>query len=297
MQEQLYLWLKVSVGLLCCLPLLAMQADKPAYQLFRKGGKAGNYAQLLQEARKADVVLFGEMHDNPIVHWLQLELAKDLFGAFGQNLVLGGEMFEADNQAVMNEYLKGVIGQNWFEKDARLWPNYQTDYKPLIEFAKEKQLPVICTNVPRRYASLVSKQGLEALSQVPEEGGKFLPPLPIKFDPALPRYKAMEGMFGGQHGGGPGPQYIIMAQALKDATMAHNIVQRLEPGKHFLHLNGTYHSDDFEGIYWYLKQLRPDLKIVTISSIQQPDINKLEKENEPKGDFILAVPESMTKTQ
>lgn len=300
MQEQLYLWLKASAVLLCCLPLVAMQADKPAYQLFRKGGKAATYEQLLQEARKADVILFGELHDNPISHWLQFELARDLQQALGQELVLGAEMFEADNQVLLNEYLQDLISQGSFEKEARLWPNYKTDYKPLVELARDKKLPFIATNVPRRYASLVSKQGLEVLSQLPPESQVFLPPLPVQVEYGLPKYRAMEDMFGGQHGAGgagAGAKNMIAAQAIKDASMAYRIVQQLGPGKHFLHFNGSYHSDDYEGIYWYLKQLRPELKILTISSVQQPEVKKLEKENEPKADFILAVPASMTKTQ
>ena len=51
------------------------------------------------------MVLFGELHNNPISHWLQLELTEDLHAARGADLVLGAEMFEADNQLLLRLHL------------------------------------------------------------------------------------------------------------------------------------------------------------------------------------------------
>jgi uncharacterized iron-regulated protein len=82
-------------------------------------------------------VLFGEHHDNSVVHWLQLEFTKDL--AEKKPLVLGAEMIEADNQKQLNQYLNGEINQKQFDSTARLWNNYKTDYKPLVDFAKVKK--------------------------------------------------------------------------------------------------------------------------------------------------------------
>lgn len=79
------------------------------------------------------------------------------------NLILGAEMFESDNQVILNEYLAGLISQSSFENEARLWPNYKTDYKPLVEFAKTNKLQFVASNVPRRYASLVNSKGFEDL--------------------------------------------------------------------------------------------------------------------------------------
>ena len=87
------------------------------------------------------------------------------------------------------------------------------------------------------------------------------------------------------------------AQAIKDATMAWSILSHIQKGKVFLHFNGSYHSDNFEGIIWYLKQANPDLKILTISSVEQADLDDLSKDSEGVADFILVVPESMTKTK
>ncbi|MCK4751360.1 MAG: ChaN family lipoprotein, partial [Bacteroidales bacterium] len=134
---------------------MSSYAQNPAYKLFREDGKKVKYEKMVAAASVADVVLFGELHNNPIAHWLQLELTTDLFESSEKELVLGAEMFEADNQLIMDEYLNGMYEADKFEAEMRLWGNYKTDYKPLVEFAKENQLLFIATNIPRRYASMV----------------------------------------------------------------------------------------------------------------------------------------------
>jgi uncharacterized iron-regulated protein len=263
--------------------------NKLAYQLFDKNGKKTSYEKLLKSSMNTEVVLFGEFHNNSISHWLQLELTKDI--ADKKAIVLGAEMLEADNQTQLNSYLAGEIDQKKLDSTARLWKNYPTDYKPLVDFAKEKKAPFIATNVPRRYASIVFKKGLEVLENLPEEEKAWIAPLPIAFDVTLPGYQAMMDMQGG-HAGDKMPK----AQAIKDATMAHFITKNRQPNSVFIHYNGTYHSDNFEGINWYLKKNTPNIKIITISSVEQKDLSKLEKENHNKADYILVIDEDVTKT-
>ena len=272
----------------------AFKSDKPAYNIFNKDGKDIKYEKLLKVAEDADIVLFGESHDNPVSHWLQLELTKDLYASKKENLILGAEMFESDNQVIVNEYMAGLISQNSFESEARLWPNYKTDYKPLVEFAKTNNLQFVATNVPRRYASLVNSKGFEGLEELSKEAKAFIPPLPIIYDPNLNCYKSMMEMEGmGPHITPNFPK----AQAIKDATMAYFILQNWSAGKQLIHYHGSYHSENFESIYWYLKQANPDLKIVTIHTVSQKDVSELENENTGKADFTVCVDEDMTKTR
>jgi uncharacterized iron-regulated protein len=263
--------------------------DKAPYQLYSKDGKKTTYKKLLKAATDAEVVLFGEQHDNALVHWLQLELTKDL--AAVKPLVLGAEMIEADNQKQLNQYLAGQIDQKAFDSVARLWKNHKTDYKPLVDFAKEKKFPFIATNIPRKYASLVYKQGFEALDKLTPEEKSWMAPLPIPYDASLPGYVNMLAMSGG-HGGANLPK----AQAVKDAAMAYFIAQNLTSGTIFIHYNGTYHSDNYEGINWYLKKDKPAVKIVTIAAVTQKELDSLEKDYLNIADFIIVVDEDMTKT-
>jgi len=263
--------------------------EKQAYQLFDKNGNKVSYKKLLKASLKSEVVLFGEFHNNAISHWLELELTQDV--AEKAALVLGAEMLEADNQSQINSYLSGEINQKKLDSTARLWPNYNTDYKPLVDFAKDKKVPFVATNIPRRYASLVSKKGYEALDNLTSEEKSWMAPLPIAYDANLPGYVEMMKMMG-DHASPNMPK----AQAIKDATMAYFICKNLKPESVFIHYNGSYHSDHFEGINWYLKKSNPNLKILTISTVEQQDLSKLEKENYNKADYILVIDEDVTKT-
>jgi uncharacterized iron-regulated protein len=272
----------------------AFKSDKPAYLLFNKAGKTMKYSKMLKKIDGADIVLFGELHNNPISHWLQLELTKNIFASKGENLVLGAEMFESDNQVILTEYLDSLISQRSFEAEARLWPNYKTDYKPLIEFANKNRLNFVATNVPRRYASMVNSKGFEGLEELSDEAKLFIPPFPIRYDAELDCYKSMLNMKGmGSHVNENFPK----AQALKDATMAHFILENWSEGQVLLHYHGAYHSDNFESIFWHLKQQNPNLNIVTITTVSQDDISNLTEENTGKADFTICVDEDMTSTR
>ena len=269
--------------------LSSVAQDKKAYQIFDKKGKKSSYEKVLKASEKTDVVLFGEIHDNSVVHWLQLEFTKDL--AQRKPLVLGAEMLEADNQKQLDQYLKGEINQKQLDSSARLWKNYKTDYKPLVDFAKDKKINFIATNVPRRYASLVFKKDLVALDSLSALEKSWIAPLPIEFDINLPGYKGMMSMQGGHAG-----EKMPKAQAIKDATMAYFINKNRKENSVFVHYNGTYHSDNYEGINWYLRKLDADIQIVTIATVEQKDITKLEAEHYNKADFILVIDEDVTKT-
>lgn len=321
-------------------------AQKPAYKLFRENGKKVKYEKMAEAAADADIVLFGEYHTNPISHWMQLELTRDLYEARGEDLILGAEMFEADNQLIMNEYLAGQITEAKFEEEARLWKNYKTDYKPLVLLAKENELTFVATNIPRRYANMVFKKGVASLDSLSDEAKSYIAPLPLEYDTSLACYKQLMGsgstsmapaampqdslhmslvgdtintkgdtiskmpmaepkmpmaepkMSVGSKSpmDGHGSTNLADAQAIKDATMSHFLMKYWRPGKLFIHYNGAYHSDEFESMNWFLKQSKEDLRIVTISTVSQDEIEVLDEESLGKADFIIAVPSTMTQT-
>ncbi len=266
---------------------------KFAYKIFDKDGNISDFQTMLEAALRSDIVLFGELHNNPISHWLQIALAKEIFSRKSDNLILGAEMFETDNQLILNEYLQGKITERNFKAEAKMWNNYDTDYKPLIEFAKNNNLQFIGTNIPRRYASLVHRQGFDALLGLEYDAMKYLPPLPVPYDPELPGYKTMLEMQGmPAHSN----ENLPKAQAIKDATMAHFILKNFSIGKLFLHFHGAYHSDNFEGIFWYLNQYGKKDNIITITTTEQDNLDSLSEESKGKANFIIVVHSDMTKT-
>jgi len=260
-----------------------------SHKWYNSKGKKSKYKKMVKACQDADIVLFGELHNSAISHWVQLELLKSMNGT--RSLVLGAEMFETDTQDILNDFLNNKIDYEAFDSLARLWPNFRTDYAPLVGFAKKHKLTFVADNVPRRYAKMIYHNGFEALDSLPDNEKAFIAPLPIKYDPTLPGYVEMKAMMGG-HGGDNLPK----AQAIKDATMAHFILENWKKGELFIHYNGAYHSNNYDGIYWYLKQLNPDLKIVTISTELQKDINKLVPESKGLADFIIIVDEDVTTT-
>lgn len=280
------------VFILLSIFLVSMTVDKPAYRIFDVRGKKTTYSKMLKDISECEVILFGEQHDNPICHWLELQVTKDLFALKKHDLVLGGEMFEAPDQDIINQYLKGEIVEDTFRKQSHLWKNYRTDYKPLVEFAKNETISLVATNIARKYASMVYKDGFKALDTLDAAVKKFMAPLPIAYDADLEQYKKMLEDVDTTHSSPNLPK----AQAIKDATMAYFINAHLAPGKLFLHFNGSYHSDYFEGIMWYLKQKNPDMRILTIATVEQKDISKLSAEYIMAADYIICVPDDMTKT-
>jgi uncharacterized iron-regulated protein len=279
--------------LIAALGLAAFKSDKPAYALYDNEGKKVKYEKMMENISKSDVVFFGELHDNPISHWLEYEVTADLYAAVGEKLVQGAEMFEADNQLLLDEYLSKAYEADKFEAEVKLWKNYKTDYKPLVEFARKNGLPFIATNVPRRYASIVSRKGFEGLDSLPREARNYIAPLPIHYDPEVKSYKDMMQMTGM---GSKVNENFPKAQAIKDATMAYFILKNLEEGKIFIHYNGSYHSDNYLGIIYYLKRERPEIKVSTITTVLQADTDSLKTEFLNTADYIVVVPETMTRT-
>ncbi|MEI6433291.1 MAG: ChaN family lipoprotein [Bacteroidota bacterium] len=282
------------------LPMFAMNDDKPAYQIYNSKGKQVDYKEMLKAAKKSDIIFFGELHDNPICHWLELEFTKDLYAEKGVNLVLGAEMFETDNQLLINEYLSKMIRKKDFEAEAKIWPNYKNDYAPLLDFAREKGVKFTATNIPRRYAALVNQKGFEGLDSINAMQRGLIAPLPVKYPDSLECYADI-AKSAGEGLSAHAAANLGKAQAIKDATMAHFLMKNAFSDKTILHFNGSYHSDNYQGIVWYVNQIIRktsfEPKILTISCIEQENIDTLSKAEVSKADFIIVIPSSMTKTR
>lgn len=264
--------------------------DASAGQLYDREGRRVDAEAAAAQMAEADVVLFGELHGNQAVHALEQGVARELLRLRGRDLVLGAEMFEADDQLVVDEYLAGLILHHHLTSEAKVWSNYETDYRPLVELARSAGLAFVATNAPRRYANLVAREGLGALDRLGEEARRYLAPLPIVFDLDVPGYREMLEMdLPMRPGITPAPENMVAAQAVKDATMAHFIACHVGPGSLFLHFNGDYHSQRRGGICWFLARSSPQLRIVTVSSIMG-DPSRFEDGHRALADLVFVVP-------
>lgn len=290
---------KRCLGILCLVTIISVRAQSQelkSHQIYDQQKQPVTFSEMAEALKGYDVILFGEFHNNPLIHWIQLRLTQELYQQ-SEDLVLGAEMLEADNQLILDEYFEGLIDNKRFEAEMRLWPNYSTDYKPLVEFARNNNLKFVATNIPRRYASLVSKQGLESLDSLSELAQTYIAPLPIEVDTLTPGYGEMFDMMKRHSSQGMEPINFIAAQAVKDATMAHFINGNLPAEGVFIHFNGDYHSKQFGGIYWYLTRLNPSLEIAVIAVFEDPEetLDFPENEEHP-ATFSIVVPSSFTKT-
>lgn len=265
--------------------LYAQKDYKKAYTIFDAEGKEIGYETLIKKISSYNVVLLGEIHNCAIVHWLEFEIARSLYDKHGEDLAMGAEMFESDNQLIVDEYMQSVITYDRFEEEARLWPNYSTDYYPYLYFAKENKIPFVATNVPRRYANVVKNRGLQYLDSLSAEAKTYLPPLPIAF--VADEENSMFAMMQLFSKSDSNAEYMAQAQAIKDATMAWNIAKN--QAKYFLHIQGNYHSDFKQGMVPYLAEYAPQKSVVTICNVRQEDISSLDSENKGRADYYIAV--------
>ena len=218
--------------LYCLIATLSFGQEK-AHQIYNNDGNKISYKTMLFKIKNADLVLFGEYDNNPISHWLQLELTKSLHEKHAENLMLRTEMLEADNQVVLDECLLAFSNEKDFEKEAKIWPNHKTDCRPLLRFAKDNDLHFVDINIPRRFANMVYCFGVDTLAYLPEVSKQFIAHLPIAYDTSLHCYKEISIMAGGHRG-----ENLPKLQAIKDATMAHFIHANMKEDTKFIHYHG-----------------------------------------------------------
>lgn len=274
------------------------QVDKPAYLIYNAQGELVSYSTMIQTITTADVCLFGELHNDPISHWLELEIMKSLYQIKKESLIVGAEMWESDNQLLIDEaFTNKFYDEAMYIESSKLWPNLKYDYLPLLQYAVKNNLKFIATNIPRRYARMVSKMGIESLDGLSPVAKGYIAPLPIPIDLNEYAYKSMiQDMPSGGNMKMVNPENLAKAQAVKDATMAYFILKNWAPGSLFYHFHGEFHSAFHSGIGYYLKVYNPKVKTKSISIVKQVDIQKLDPENMNRADFVVVVPEEMSVT-
>jgi uncharacterized iron-regulated protein len=291
--------MKITVVIiLILLPFSAFCQDSLSihYNIYNaQSHKPATVDDIVTQMDKADVLFFGEEHNDSISHQLEYLLLNKLATKYPNKTALSMEMFETDCQTVLNEYLAGLIREKNFRIDARVWPNYK-DYRPMVEFAKSNHVPVIAANAPARYTNMVNRLGLTSLQQLDAFGKSYLPPLPI--DTATGAYLAKFDNIMGGHGSMPGMQ-MYQAQNLWDATMGWSIAKfaKAHRGYKILQINGGFHSEEKLGVPEQLKHYDKKIVILNIAvysddNFDNPDWNKFAK----MGDFIILTDPKLPKT-
>jgi uncharacterized iron-regulated protein len=233
-----------------------------------------------KEFQKHDVLVIGEEHDDKHGHKEKLKLIESI--AKDHLIILLMEMFETDQQIVLNEFLNDSIDEKIFESEIKLWNNY-SDYKPLVLFAKEKQIPILAANPPRRLVRILSRRGWSAIQNLPIESKNLLPTLYSVEAFIEDRYekKISESLKG--HADNSALKQMILAQHLWDASMSEKIYNAFyKTKKKIIHINGRFHSDERMGVVYRLEKM--GIKVLTVS--MYPEKNKPRIEDKNLADII-----------
>ena len=294
------------------------------FRVFTGNGEPATLDEIVEAMASVSVVFIGETHDDPTQHMLEAELLKRAHAEYGgAPIALSIEFFQRDVQPILDEYLMDLISEKSFLADARPWPRYQTDYRPLVEFAKEKDIDVIAANAPRRYASRVTRHGRESLADLSAWARESLPPLP--YGEASEAYReqwiavisevmeeegkkcgipieqlAAEGEETrarapvGAHGN-MGNQFD--SQVLWDAAMGYAVARYLDrvPDALVLHMVGGFHVERGTGTPEHVEAYRPgtDRLIVAMQPVEEIDQFEPAPDGE-WGDFVIQTDASRT---
>ncbi|KIF54662.1 ChaN family lipoprotein [Vibrio owensii] len=232
------------------------------YQLHAPSGEAISVNRLTPALQQADVILIGEWHTHAGIHRFQTDMLKQLSSA-SRPLALSMEQVTRDKQAILDSYLNGEIGEQYFMKQSNAWPNYESDYRPLVEFAKQADIPVIAANAPKNIVRCIGRQGIDYLDKLDSDERSFVAD---KVNTANSPYK--EKFMASMHHGKPEQtekQYA--AQVTWDETMAESIVKYLEkhPGTQVVHVAGKFHTEGGLGTAASILNRNPDLNVVVIT--------------------------------
>jgi uncharacterized iron-regulated protein len=281
--------------------LLAAQSGYVPQRVYDTRQKTfSDFESMLADLTRADVVFVGEQHDDPNTHRLELAIVEGLIRRH-QPVVIAMEMFERDVQTLVDQYLAGTITEEQFLKDARPWPRYATDYRPIIEFARAHHLPVVASDVPRRIASDVSKTGLSVVDLL--GGDRKLAARELQCPTTGEYYdRFQKAMGGGAHSSTAdsaaadakgGADRFYFAQCVKDETMGESIAEAFEKNAGqratVVHINGAFHSDYAQGTAASARRRLPGRRIAVVSVLPIEDLDRERPDDDDVrlGDYLL----------
>jgi uncharacterized iron-regulated protein/outer membrane lipoprotein-sorting protein len=260
-------------------------------RVFDGNGNPASIDQIVKAMEKSDVVFLGEQHDDEVGHAVELEIIKQAVAQYSakRKVTVSLEMFERDVQVVLDEYLKGLISEQHFLLSSRPWKNYQTDYRPIVEFAREKKLYVIAANAPRRYVNMVSRNGRDSLNGLSKDAKKWLAPLPYG-EPSETYAKKFKALMGPSPEAQMGIDKILASQSLWDATMSNSVANYLKnhKGSLVIQLNGGFHTESRLGTVEHLMRYRPKTRILVVTIHYVDDFKTFDKAKDTDtGDFVI----------
>jgi len=281
----------------------SVQISPKNYMIYNHKQERVSIESIIYSLKDIDVVFIGEMHDDPVAHYFQKQMLKEVFEHYffkayaskRRQIVLSMEMFERDVQIILDEYLFDIIDERHFLASSRAWNNYLFDYHPLVKFAKKNNIRVLAANAPRRYVHRVAQYGKKSLNDLSSTAKAWVAPLPYK-EPSKALTKRFEDFQKKASAITPAhdndlfkKSHFLEAHNLWDATMAFSLSEELAntPKVLIIHLNGYFHSQSGLGIPEHLANYRPDVKMMTITIVRSNNFPDFDSSFADSGDYII----------
>lgn len=300
--------LKLILTLLLCAVLTVAASAQltltdAMYRVYDGQGNPVSLDDIVKRMAETDAIFLGEQHDDAVGHAIEAELFRRAVEKYSQQrtVALSLEMFERDVQTIVDEYLAGLITEQHFLASSRPWGNYKTDYRPLVELAKEKRLNVVAANAPRRYVNMVSRGGRDTLNGLSKQAREWLPPLPFPEPSAAYRdkFNALMANSGDPMAANRNPN-LVYSQALWDAAMGNAVANYLKANKGALvvHLNGGFHTEGRLGTIEQLMNYRPKTRALVVTMQYVDDITKFDPAKQKGiGDFVVLTDAKQPRSQ
>lgn len=220
-------------------------------------GSKVNYTDMIDDLAKRRVVFVGEQHTRMDHHLTQLTILKEMH-ARNPKIGVGVEWFQQPFQRVLDDFVLGKIDETEMLRRTGYYERWKYDYRlyrPIMNYARANQLPIIALNAPVELTRKIGQKGLDGLTQ--EERAK----LPKDITPPTPEYrKQLDKVFAMHDMPKEQIERFITVQRVWDETMASNSVDFLQanPEAQMVVFSGIGHISHDAGIPKDFARLMPD---------------------------------------
>lgn len=227
-----------------------------------KLNRTDSLTQTMGQINDAQIVLVGETHTRWDHHLVQLEVLKQLYQQ-SPKLALGVEWFQQPFQKHLDDYVAGKITEDemlhltdYFER----WTYDYRLYRPIIQYAREQNIPIVALNASRELTNALSKSGFDDLP------AELKAQLPGSYDWTDKAYENRLRSAFESHPDYPGKfEDFLRIQLTWDESMAERAAQYLQqnPQTRMLILAGSGHIAYGSGIPKRIKR-RNDIEQFSI---------------------------------
>lgn len=212
------------------------------------------------------MIFVGETHDRYDHHLNQLAVVKGVH-AVQPNLAIGLEFFQQPFQRHLDDYVAGRISEKEMLKNTEYFTRWRYDYRlyrPILQFAKEKGIPLIALNVPKELTEKVGKNGFDGLA----DEDRVL--IPSDMDRSDENYRQRIKDVYDSHPNSPDRtfEHFFEAQLLWDEGMADRAARYLKdhPDAPMVVLAGSGHIMYGQGIPQRLLRRQPGSSAILLNA-------------------------------